>query len=63
MLAKEINFNPKNIQSLRLNNSHAIHELIFASGNERIIVTHEVIGPNVFIDGLDQTLKNCFKDL
>lgn len=57
MLAKEIDFDENEIQALRINFSRAIHELIFASSNERITIMHEVINPIAFVEGLDDVVK------
>ena len=52
MLAEILGINKKNIQSIRLNFTPAIHELIFYSDSERIILKHEIFDKKAFIVGL-----------
>jgi 4-hydroxy-tetrahydrodipicolinate reductase len=57
MLASSLNIPEDKIQSLRLYQAPAIHELIFASNNERVIIRHEVLNTEAFIWGFDEELK------
>lgn len=58
MLARRLNISNDKIQSLRINSAPAIHELIFHSKNERIIIRHEAIDISSFIEGFDIALKS-----
>lgn len=62
MLAKEIDFDVSKIQSLRINLAKAIHMLIFSSDNERIIISHEVLDPLTFVEGIDLVVKKILGD-
>ncbi len=57
MFARKMGIPEEKIQSLRLYQAPAIHELIFASEDERIIIRHEVIHKQAFILGFDEVLK------
>lgn len=57
MLAKLIGVSDTKIQSLRLHQAPAIHELIFTSEDERVIVRHEVLRTSAFIVGFDDQLR------
>lgn len=57
MLAAGLNISEDKIQSLRLHQAPAIHELIFASDYERVIIRHEVINTQAFILGFDDQLN------
>ncbi|MGM9969143.1 MAG: dihydrodipicolinate reductase C-terminal domain-containing protein [Anaeroplasma sp.] len=63
MLSKHIGLDESKIQSIRLPLAPAIHEIIFSSNNERIIIRHEVIGYNAFIDGLDLKLREMIESV
>ena len=56
MLAKSLNIDESQIQSLRIFQAPAIHDIIFSSGDERVIVRHEVINTKAFIDGFNAEL-------
>lgn len=58
MLAKSLNIDESRIQSLRMFQAPAIHEIVFSSENERIVVRHEVLDTKAFIDGFNDTLKS-----
>ena len=57
MLAKELNIDESKIQSLRLIKAPAIHEIIFISDSERIIIRHEVFDTYAFIEGFNIELN------
>ena len=57
MLADALGIGYDNIQSLRLLHAPAIHQLMFSSNDERIIIRHEVINPHAFLEGFDSKLK------
>ena len=57
MLADALNIGYENIQSLRLLHAPAIHQLMFSSNDEMIIIRHEVISSHAFLEGFDTKLK------
>lgn len=57
MLARDLNIPYDRIQSLRINYAPPIHELIFSSRYEHIIIRHEVIDTLAFLEGFDAKLK------
>lgn len=61
VLAKELNIDESKIQSLRINQAPAIHEIIFSSENERVILRHEIINQRAFIMGFDEELKKVVR--
>ncbi|HIT50247.1 MAG TPA: hypothetical protein IAD46_04395 [Candidatus Pelethenecus faecipullorum] len=61
MFAEQLNIDENKIQSLRLYQAPAIHELIFASQDERIIIRHEVIHTHAFLTGFDELLQKIMK--
>lgn len=63
MIAQTMNINEKKIQSLRLEKAPAIHELVFSSNNERIILRHEIISHQAFLEGLDIKLKEMLENV
>lgn len=60
-LAKELHIPEDKIQSLRLNLAPAIHEIIFSSDEERIIIRHEILDKKAFINGFDDELRQCLE--
>ena len=58
ILAKELGVEEAKIQSLRLNQAPAIHELIFSSDFERLSLRHEILDKKAFLMGFDEELKN-----
>lgn len=61
MLATKYGFSLEEIQSLRLHDSKAIHELIFTSENEKIYIKHEIIDSKAFIEGFNEVLLKCIR--
>lgn len=61
VLAKELNIDESKIQSLRINQAPAIHEIIFSSEDERVILRHEIINQRAFIMGFDEELKKVVR--
>ena len=57
MLAEIIGIDKSNIQSIRLNFTPAIHELIFYSDSERITLKHEIFDKKAFIIGLMEEIN------
>lgn len=57
VLAHQLGIDEKNIQSLRINQAPAIHEIIFSSDEERVILRHEIIHQKAFINGFDEELR------
>ena len=57
MLARDLDLPYEKIQSLRINYAPPIHELIFSSKYEQIILRHEVIDTLAFLEGFDAKLK------
>lgn len=57
MLAEILGINKGDIQSIRLNYTPAIHELIFYSDSERITLKHEIFDKKAFIIGLLEEIK------
>lgn len=62
-LAKNLGIEQSKIQSVRLPYAPPIHELVFSSENERIILRHEVISTEAFIDGVDEKLKEVLEEI
>lgn len=61
VLAKELSIPEEKIQSLRINQAPAIHEIIFSSEDERVILRHEIINQRAFIMGFDEELKKVVR--
>ena len=57
MLAEILGIDKVNIQSIRLNFTPAIHELIFYSDSERITLKHEIFDKKAFILGLIEEIN------
>ena len=57
VLAKQLAIPYEKIQSLRINMAPAIHEIIFSSDEERVILRHEIINKRAFVIGFDDVLK------
>ncbi len=57
VLAYELGIDENKIQSLRINEAPAIHEIIFSSAEERVILRHEIINKKAFLLGFDEELK------
>lgn len=57
MVADEMDFDYSKIQSLRLNDSNPIHEILFMDNNEKIKISHEITNPKAFIEGFDEVLR------
>ena len=61
-LADCLNFPYEKIQYLRLPLAPAIHELVFTTDNERIIIRHEAINKNAYIEGIDRLLRRLISN-
>lgn len=61
VLAKDLGIPEQKIQSLRLNQAPAIHEIIFSSENERVYIRHEILQKKAFIVGFDEELKKILR--
>lgn len=57
ILAKQLDVPYDKIQSLRINMAPAIHEIIFSSADERVILRHEIINKHAFIVGFNEILN------
>lgn len=57
VLARRLNIPEDKIQSLRLNQAPAIHEIIFSSLDERVYLRHEILNKKAFITGFDEELR------
>lgn len=57
MLARELDISYDKIQSLRMHYAPPIHELIFSSKNEQIVIRHEVLNTLAFIEGFETKLN------
>ena len=63
MLSDELDIPYDKIQSLRIDNAPAIHEIIYSSLSERITIRHEVQNPDAFIEGFDYVFNQiCHKE-
>lgn len=62
-MIKEVLNNKNDIKSLRLEKTNPIHEIIFYGGDERIIVTHEILNKQAFVKGLINEMKKCGVDV
>ena len=60
-LADTLDFPYDKIQCLRLPLAPAIHEIVYTTDNERIIIRHEAINKNAFIEGIDKKIKELIK--
>lgn len=56
-LADILDYPYDKIQCLRLPLAPAIHEIVYTTDNERIIIRHEAINKNAFIEGIDNKIK------
>ena len=63
MLAEILDINKGDIQSIRLNFTPAIHELIFYSESERITLKHEIFNKKAFIIGLIEEINKFGVDV
>ncbi len=61
VLAKSLHIPEEKIQSLRLNQAPAIHEIIFSSLDERIFLRHEILNKKAFLTGFDEELRNVLR--
>lgn len=61
VLARKLNIPEQKIQSLRLNQAPAIHEIIFSSDDERVYIRHEIINKRAFITGFDEELRKVIR--
>lgn len=61
VLARQLEIEEDKIQSLRINQAPAIHEIIFSSDDERVILRHEIMNKKAFIIGFDEELKNVVR--
>ncbi|MDE7101118.1 MAG: hypothetical protein K2O05_04600 [Anaeroplasmataceae bacterium] len=61
VLARQLEIKEDKIQSLRINQAPAIHEIIFSSDDERVILRHEIMNKKAFIIGFDEELKNVVR--
>lgn len=61
VLARKLNIPEEKIQSLRLNQAPAIHEIIFSSDDERVYIRHEIINKKAFITGFDEELRKVIR--
>lgn len=61
VLARNLGIPEQKIQSLRLNQAPAIHEIIFSSENERVYIRHEIIHKKAFITGFDEELRKVLR--
>ena len=57
VLARSLNISEDKIQSLRLNQAPAIHEIIFSSLDERVYLRHEILNKKAFLTGFDEELR------
>ena len=62
-MIKEVLNNKNDIKSLRLEKTNPIHEIIFYGGDERIIVTHEILNKQAFVKGLINEMKKYGVDV
>ena len=56
MLANDLGIDEDKIQSLRMFKAPAVHEIVFSSDYEKIIIRHEVIDTKAFIEGFNEML-------
>lgn len=61
VLAKNLHIPEQKIQSLRINQAPAIHEIIFSSEDERVILRHEIIHKQAFLTGFDEELRKILR--
>ena len=61
-LADTLNFPYERIQYLRLPLAPAIHEIVFTTNNERIIIRHEAINKEAYIEGIDKLLRRLISN-
>lgn len=61
VLARKLNIPEQKIQSLRLNQAPAIHEIIFSSDDERVYIRHEIINKRALITGFDEELRKVIR--
>jgi 4-hydroxy-tetrahydrodipicolinate reductase len=57
-LANKIDFNHKEIQSIREGTVFGIHEIVFENEYEKIVVKHEVKDHNIFAIGCLKFVQN-----
>ena len=61
VLAKSLGIPENRIQSLRINQAPAIHEIIFSSEDERVYLRHEILQKRAFITGFDEELRKVLR--
>lgn len=61
VLAKTLHIPENKIQSLRINQAPAIHEIIFSSEDERVCLRHEILHKRAFITGFDEELRKILR--
>ncbi|MDE6408153.1 MAG: hypothetical protein K2K48_05400 [Anaeroplasmataceae bacterium] len=61
VLAKSLDIPENKIQSLRINQAPAIHEIIFSSEDERVYLRHEILQKRAFITGFDEDLRKVLR--
>lgn len=61
VLAKSLGIPEDKIQSLRINQAPAIHEIIFSSEDERVYLRHEILQKKAFITGFDEDLRKVLR--
>lgn len=61
VLARNLGIPEEKIQSLRLNQAPAIHEIIFSSEDERVCIRHEILQKKAFITGFDEELRKILR--
>ncbi|MDE5546938.1 MAG: hypothetical protein K2M84_03130 [Anaeroplasmataceae bacterium] len=61
VLAKSLGIPENKIQSLRINQAPAIHEIIFSSEDERVYLRHEILQKRAFITGFDEDLRKVLR--
>lgn len=61
VLARSLDIPESKIQSLRLNQAPAIHEIIFSSEDERVYLRHEILQKKAFVTGFDEELRKVLR--
>lgn len=61
VLARSLHIPEQKIQSLRIHQAPAIHEIIFSSEDERVCIRHEIMNKKAFITGFDEELRKVLR--
>ncbi len=62
-IAKILDLNKKDIQSVRTNDAIAIHEVSFIDEGEKITITHEILDRKAFLNGFMKVFNDIIEEI